>query len=52
MSERHSGHGITFCVATVTLLVVVMLAYEGALDKLVQAVSDIVYDIMRAVNRE
>ncbi len=52
MPERHAGRGIKFCFVAVALLVLVLLAYEGALDALVQSVSDIVYDIMRAVNRE
>ena len=52
MPERHAGRGIKLCFAAVALLVLVLLAYEGAFDSLVQALSDIAYDIMRAVNRE
>jgi hypothetical protein len=51
-SARLSRQGFVICAAAATLVVLGFLAYEGILDQIARDASDLIYDIMRAVNRE
>jgi hypothetical protein len=43
---------LVICAAATTLIILGFLAYEGVLDQIVRDAQDLIYDIMRAVNRE
>jgi hypothetical protein len=49
---RLSRQGFLVCTAAATLIILGFLAYEGVLNEIARALSDIAYDIMRAINRE
>jgi len=52
MPDRQSSRGLMFCAATTGIIIVLLLAYEGAFDQIGRALWDLAYDIMRAVNSE
>jgi hypothetical protein len=49
---RVSRQGFLVCTAATTLIVIGFLAYEGVLNEIAHAISDLAYEIMRAINRE
>jgi hypothetical protein len=49
---RLSRQGFLVCTAATTLIVIGFLAYEGVLNDIAHAISDLAYEIMRAINRE
>jgi hypothetical protein len=38
--------------AAATLIILAFLAYEGVLNEIAHAISDLAYEILRAINRE
>jgi len=52
MPESRSRQGLLFCAAAATVIIVALLAYEGALDEIARGLWDLILDIMRAINRE
>jgi hypothetical protein len=49
---RLSRQGFMVCTAASMLIILGFLAYEGVLNEIAHAISDLAYDIMRAINRE
>ena len=49
---RLSRQGFLLCTAATTLIIVGFLAYEGVLNDIAHAISDLAYEVMRAINRE
>jgi hypothetical protein len=52
MPERQSSRGLVFCVVAAGVLIVLLLAYQGAFDEIGRGLWDIGYDLLRAVNSE
>ena len=49
---RLSRQGFQVCTVATTLIIIGFLAYEGVLNDIADANSDLAYEIIRAINRE